>query len=115
MMKNNESLEAKTVNNPGRPRIRSKEFLSSICHAYGADPFLSYTKAADGLGVGKMTISRSIHQLGLKSYVRRIRCLISTNAKQKRVERCEDLVQWLEDHPATIPIFSDKVGKTHIS
>ena len=115
MMKNNESLEAKTINNPGRPRIRSKEFLSSICHAYGADPFLSYTKAADGLGVGKMTISRSIHQLGLKSYVRRIRCLISTSAKQKRVERCEDLVQWLEDHPATIPIFSDKVGKTHIS
>ena len=107
-MKNNESLESKTVNNPGRPRIRTKDFLSTICHVYGADPFLSYTVAANELGVGKMTISRSIHQLGLKSYVRRVRCLISDGAKLKRVERAEELDEYIETHPDTVFLFSDE-------
>ena len=58
-----------------------------------------------------MTISRSIHQLGLKSYIRRVRCLVSDGAKLKRVERAEELLEYIEAHPNTVPNFSDKVYK----
>ena len=34
--------------------------------------------------------------------------MVSANGKQKRLERCEDLIEWLNEHPSTIIIFSDK-------
>ena len=37
----------------------------------------------------------------MRSYVRRIRALISTKAKAKRVERSIDLQEWLKENPGT--------------
>ena len=84
-LEENESLAPKP--RCGRPRKRTKEFLSALCSLYGSDSMVSYRTAAVQLGVDKMTIGRAVGQLGMKSYVRRVRCLISTGAKHKRVER----------------------------
>ena len=84
-LENNESLAPKPI--CGRPSKRDKEFLSILCSMYGSDPFMSYRKAAENLGVDKTTIGRAISQLGMKSFVRRIRCMVSANGKQKRLER----------------------------
>ena len=107
LLKNNQSLAPKPIS--GRPPKRDKEFLGLLCNLYGADPFISYRTAAENLGVSRTTVGDAIHQLGMRSYVKRIRCMVSANGKQKRLERCEDLIEWLKEHPSTIIIFSDKV------
>ena len=84
-LKNNESMAPKPI--CGRPTKRTKEMLRTLCSMYGSDPFISYRKAAENLGVDKTTVGRAISQLGMKSYVRRIRCMVSSNSKQKRIER----------------------------
>ena len=105
-LQNNESLAPKPIS--GRPPKRDKEFLSILCSLYGSNPFMSYRMAAENLGVDKNTIGRAVSQLGMKSFVRRIRCLVSAKGKEKRLERCEDLVEFLNQHPSTTLIFSDK-------
>ena len=108
MMMKGESLAPKT--SPGRPRKANADFLSALCSIYGADPFHTYSKTAQETGVSKMTVSRGIKDLGMKPYIRRVRCLISTSAREKRVERCEDLIEWIEkEGKSTVIIFSDKV------
>ena len=102
-----ESLVPKS--SPGRPRKITSEFLSAMCSTFGADPFHSYTKTAQENGVCKATVSKAIRELGMKHYIRRVRCLISTSAREKRVERAEDLLEWYEEHGEdTVTIFSDE-------
>ena len=55
-----------------------------------------------------MTISRAVKDVGMKSYVIRFRALVSSKAKTMRVERSEQLLDWLHIHPDTVVIFSDK-------
>ena len=107
MVMNGESLAPKT--SPGRPRKVTAEFLSTMCSTYGADPFHSYAKTAEENGVCRSTVGKAVRELGMKSYIRRVRCLISTTAREKRVERCEDLIEWYEEYgKSTVTIFSDK-------
>ena len=60
------------------------------------------------LKVGTTTVAKAIKDLGMRSYVRRVRALISAKAKVKRVERSIDLQEWLLENPNTVIIFSDK-------
>ena len=75
---------------------------------YEADPMVSYGYTAKQLGVSRKTVSRGLGELGMKSYVRRYRALISSGAMVKRVERSEDLLEWICAHPNSVIIFSDK-------
>ena len=67
-----------------------------------------YKETARQLGVNRMTISRAVKDLGMKSYVIRFRALISAKTKEIRVDRAEQLLDWLKMHPDTVVIFSDK-------
>ena len=111
MVEKGESLAPKT--SPGRPRKITAEFLNTMCSTYGADPFHTYSKTAEETGVSKTTVGRAVRELGMKPYIRRVRCLISSAARERRVERCEDLLEWLKDNgDSTVIIFSDKVNSS---
>ena len=79
----------------------ASELLKIIDEMYGEDPTLSMVHVAKVLGVGYTTVGQAIKDLGMKSYVRRVRALISAKAKLKRVERSIDLQEWLKENPDT--------------
>ena len=49
-----------------------------------------------------------MNDLKMKSYVIRFRALISSKTKAIRVDRAEQLLDWLKSHPDTVVISSDK-------
>lgn len=51
---------------------------------------------------------KAVSDIGRRSYVRRFRALISGKAMEKRVERSEELLEYLKANPNTVLIFSDK-------
>ena len=93
---------------PGRPRKRCPELLLVLKNTFKEDPMVHYSTVAKRLGVSKMTVSRGVSDLGMKSYVMRYRALISSKAMVKRVERSEELLEWISAHPDTVILFSDK-------
>ena len=93
---------------PGRPSKRCPEMLRVLDEAYKADPMVSYVQMGKRLGVSRKTVSRGVGDLGMRSYVRRYRALISSGAMVKRVERSEEILEWIAAHPNTVIIFSDK-------
>ena len=60
------------------------------------------------LGVSVTTVSRGVRDLNMRSYIRRFRALISSGAQVKRVERAEELLEWICAHPNAVIIFSDE-------
>ena len=86
----------------------TSDFLKTIDEIYGEDPTVSMVRVSKQVGVNERTIRRTLRDLGLKSYVRRVRALISAKAKVKRVERSIDLLEFLKENPNTVIIFSDK-------
>ena len=82
--------------------------MKTIDEIYGEDPSLSMVHVSKKMGVNERTIRRAVRDLGMRSYVRRVRALITTKAKAKRVERSIDLQEWLKENPNTVIIFSDK-------
>ena len=68
---------------------------------YGENPMASYHHTAKELEVSRWTVSRAVKDLGMKSFVRRCRALISEKARVKRVERSQDLQQWMRENPDT--------------
>ena len=93
----------------GRPRKRTPELIKILKETYEADPLVHYSFTAKQLGVSKQTVSRGLADIGMKSFIRRYRALISTGSKVKRVERAEEMLEWMSDNPSTNIIFSDKI------
>ena len=81
--------------------LPTSEFLKTIDELYGEDPTLSMVHVSKKVGVNERTIRRAIRDLGMSSYVRRVRALISAKARVKRVERSKDLQEWLKENPGT--------------
>ena len=92
----------------GRPLKRTPEFLRVLKETFTADPMLHYSFVASQLSVSKKTISRGVRDLGMRSYIRRHRALITKNGKVIRVERTEELLEYISAHPTTVIVFSDK-------
>ena len=69
---------------------------------------VSYVFTAKQLGVSNDTVRRGLADVGMRSYVRRYRALISANATVKRVERAEEMLEWISDNPNTVILFSDE-------
>ncbi|QQP55895.1 Transposable element tcb2 transposase [Caligus rogercresseyi] len=65
-------------------------------------------KQAKNLGVSKDTIRNAVQDLGLVSYVRRRRQLLSDASKETRVIKGKKLLTWMKHNGSTVRIFSDK-------
>ena len=69
----------------------TSELLGIVDAMYGGDPTLSMVHVAKKLRVerqlpvGRHTVARAIRDLGMRSYVRRVRALISAKAKVSSV------------------------------
>ena len=92
----------------GRPLKRCPEFLQVLKDAFTAAPMTSYRFMAAQLGVSRKTVSRGVKDLNMRSYIRRFRALISSGAQAKRVERAEELLEWISAHPNAVIIFTDE-------
>ena len=67
---------------PRSDRKRTKTFLAGLKRTLKADPSQSMSKLAQKRRVSRSTISRAVNEdLGMKSYVRRVRNLLTTRAK----------------------------------
>ncbi|QQP48937.1 Transposable element tcb2 transposase [Caligus rogercresseyi] len=73
-----------------------------------ASPTTSMRKQAKNLGVSKDTIRNAVQDLGLVSYVRRRRQLLSDASKETRVMKGKKLLTWMKHNGSTVRIFSDK-------
>ena len=61
--------------------LSTSDFLRIVDAMYGEDPTLSMVHVAKELEVGYTTVAQAIKDLGMRSYVRRVRALISAKAK----------------------------------
>ena len=87
---------------------RTADFMREIGKMFEEKPRQNYGTTAKELGVSAATVRRSAKELGYKSYQHRYRAILSTKAKVKRLERSEDLLDWLAHNKDTIMIFSDE-------
>ena len=93
----------------GRQRTtRTPEFLEEICHIFKEKPEQNYRETARELGVCDRIVRQSAKELGFKSYKHRHRALLTKQTKLKRLERCEELLVWLQTpaNQSTVIIFS---------
>ncbi len=91
----------------------TEEFLSELCDKIEEDPTRSMSKLPKDLNVGKATISKAVGILGLHSYVRRRRQLLTTATKKQSVIRGKKLINWMKKKgPSTVLVFSDKKNWT---
>ncbi|XP_059094623.1 uncharacterized protein LOC131889516 [Tigriopus californicus] len=112
MVKEGKSLE-RTKGSGGHNKIITDNFLNDLHCKIEADPSRSIRKLAKDLNVSRMTVLRAVGQLGLKSYVRRRRQLLSESSKNSRLERGKILINQLKKKPrSTVLVFSDKKNWT---
>lgn len=76
------------------------------------DPTMSMARLSWDLGVGEATVCRSLKEdLGLTSYVRQPRHSLTEKVKERCLERCKKVLNWLKKNPSrsTVKIFCDKI------
>ena len=106
LRKAGQSLAPKCKGRSGRKRTkRTAEFLREIGHMFEEKPGQSFNKTALELGVSRRTVQQSAQELGFKSFQHRYRALLTTKTKIKRLERAEEILDWLAENPATVIIF----------
>ncbi|QQP55790.1 Uncharacterized protein FKW44_000237 [Caligus rogercresseyi] len=92
----------------GHNKKRTAEFLADLSDTIEASPTTSTRKQAKNLGVSKDTIRNAVQDLGLVSYVRIRRQLLSDASKETRVIKGKKLLTWMNHNGSTVRIFSDK-------
>ena len=91
---------------PRSDRKRTKTFLAGLKRTLKSDPSQPMSKLAQKRSVSRSTISRAVKEdLGMKSYVRRVRNLLTTRSKALRAERCPKLLNHLKHKGGTCPCF----------
>eukprot|EP00095_Tigriopus_kingsejongensis_P001784 maker-scaffold225_size250570-snap-gene-1.15 protein:Tk01784 transcript:maker-scaffold225_size250570-snap-gene-1.15-mRNA-1 annotation:"long-chain-fatty-acid-- ligase acsbg2-like isoform 1" len=74
-----------------------------------SEPTTSMRLLSRDFNVDKATINRSVKdELGLHSYVGPPRHLLTKSMKERRMERCQKVVNWLKSNPTIVKIFLDK-------
>ncbi len=97
----------------GSNNIIDEEFLLLLMAKINTEPTRSMRKLAKDLMVSEFTIRNAVGKLGLHSYVRRRRQLLSQTAKNSRVDRGKKLINWLKKKPSSVVlVFSDKKNWT---
>lgn len=93
----------------GHNKKRTKRFIKRLKSKIEADPTISIRRHANHLSVSDYTIRKAIKEdLGLKSFARVPRHLLTASLKEKRLARCKSIIHFLKSKPATVKIFSDK-------
>ena len=88
---------------------RSDSFLGDLKKKIESDPTTSMRRLANTFNVDPRTIGKAIHDdLGLNSYVRTPRHLLTSVMKERRLERCKKVLNSLKSNPSTVKIYSDK-------
>lgn len=108
-LKENNMGLARRPGSGGHNKKRTELFLTGLLSEIMVDPTQSMRKLGKELGVSKTTIRNAVGDLGLFSYVRRRRQLLSEKTKEMRVLKGKRLLSWMKKHDrSTIRIFSDK-------
>lgn len=93
----------------GHNKKRDPAFLKSLEAAIKADPTVSMRRHAKELKVCQRTIGLAVHEdLGLKSFVRTPRHLLTAVMREKRLDRCKKIMAYIKYNGPTVKIFSDK-------
>ena len=97
------------IHKPRKDRKRTKTFLAGLNRSLKADPTQSMAKLAKKRNVSDRTIRRAVNEdLGMKSYVRRRRNLLTARSKALRLERCPVLLNHLKNKGGCVRIFIDE-------
>lgn len=93
----------------GHNKIRSQDLVEEVRDKISEDPTTSMTQMAKELEVSDRTVRRVVHEdLGMHSFVRTQRHLLTTAMKARRLERCKKVLAYIKANGNTVRIFSDK-------
>ena len=93
----------------GANKKRNPDFLKALKAKVAKDPTISMCKMASELDVDPSTVRMAIHDdLGLKSYARTPRHLLTESMKARRLERSKKVLSYLKQHGSTVKVFSDE-------
>jgi hypothetical protein len=93
----------------GVNKKRNRDFVNALKTKIAKDPTTSMRKIAAELKVDPKTIRTAVHDdLGLKSYTRTPRHLLTESMKARRLERCKKVLRYIKNHGSTVKIFSDE-------
>jgi transposase len=94
---------------PHKAKKRTPTFLAGLKRSIMAHPDLSISRLATIRGVGRSTVQRAVkNDLGLSSYVRGRRHLLTEAMKVKRLERAQKLKRICKVKTRAIRLFSDE-------
>ncbi len=97
---------------PGSGGLNKKltaEVLADLLAKIKADPIRSMQKLAKELNVHEKTVRTAVGKLGLHSYMRRRRQLLTKTSRERCVELGKKLIFWLKKKPpSTVLVFFDK-------
>ena len=107
--KDGKSDAARAEGSGGHNKKRTEAFINSLKAKINADPTISMRRHSRDLNVSTGTIRKAVHDdLGLKSFVRVPRHLLTATMKERRLERCKKILVDLKHNGSRIKIFSDK-------
>ncbi|QQP35032.1 Transposable element tcb2 transposase [Caligus rogercresseyi] len=108
MKKDEEGLE-RQARSGGHNLKRTPEFLERLEKKIKEDPTKSINRLFNDFSVHSMTIKRTVREdLGLTSYTRTLRHLLTEDMKRKRLTRCKKVLTSLKGNSSIVKIFSDK-------
>lgn len=88
---------------------QTKTFLAGLKRTLKSDPSQPMSKLAQKRSVSRSTISRAVNEdLDMKSYVRRVRNLLTTRSRALRAERCPKLLNHLKHKGGHVRVFVDE-------
>ena len=94
---------------PRSDRKRTKAFLAGPKRTLKSDPCQPMSKLAQKRSVSRSTISRAVNEdFDMKSYVRRVRNLLTSRSRALRAERCPKLLNNLKHKGGHVPVFVDE-------
>lgn len=106
-MANGKTLQRKPGSSGQRKRTR--RFLNDLKRKIKQDPTKSMRKLASELKVAPGTVRRAVKtDLGLKSYARTPRHLLTDAMKTRRLERCKKVRSFIKKCRKSVIIFSDE-------
>lgn len=102
--------EERKKHSPRSDAKRTPKFLAGLRRSISANPSTPMTKLAKNRSVSVSTVSRAVkYDLGMKSYKRRRRHLLTKKAKDIRAERCPKLLSFLKHKGASkVVVFVDE-------
>ena len=94
---------------PRSDRKRTKTFLAGLKRTLKSDPSQPMSKLAQKRTVSRSTISRAVkEEICMKSYVRRVRNLLTTGSRVLRDERCPKFLSHWKHIGGHVCVFVDE-------